>query len=174
MRGSTRPGRDAFRAVSERYVDENLELAKRQAAAEGLTLPEVRELTYFGLMVLATQRFEDVEAITGRPLGADQRDALARLMQSSNGEFREAMHALVARGGGEAERGKLIRDTEARYQTELFRISGLDDGMLDDLLAGNVALPGAPARGDQPEGPPIGGPRDDQPGTPPRPGTPTP
>jgi len=171
VRGSKQPGRDAFRAVSERYVDENLELATRQAAAEKLTLAEVRELTYFGLMVLATQRFEDVEAMTGRPLGEDQRGALGQLMQSSNSEFRDAMHALVARRGDEAERWKLIRDTAARYQAELFRISGLDEGLLDDLLAGNLALPGAPSRGEPPEGAPAGGPRD-EPTTPPRPGRP--
>jgi hypothetical protein len=168
VRGSKQPGRDAFRAVSDRYVEENLELATRQAAAEGLTLAEIREVTYFGLMVLATQRFEDVEAVTGRPIPEAQRDELSKLMQTSNGEFKDAMRKLVSRRADEADRWKLIRDTEARYQSELFRLSGLDEALLDDLLAGNVALPGAPARGDEPEGPRAGGPRDDV-TTPPRP-----
>jgi hypothetical protein len=167
VRGSKQPGRDAFRAVSDRYVDENLDLAKRQAAAEGLSLPEIREVTYFGLLVLATQRFEEVEAITGRPLTEAQRDELAKLMQTSNGDFTKTMRGLVARGASEDERGKLIRDTEARYLGELYRISGLDEPLLDDLLAGNMALPGAPVHG-VPEGPRVGGPRDDG-TTPPRP-----
>jgi len=171
VRGSKQPGRDAFRAVSERYVDENLELARGQAKAEGITLPEVRELTYFGLMVLATQRFEDVEAVTGRQLNPEQRGALADLMQSANNGFREAMRGLVARGGGEEERWRLIRDTEARYEAELFRLSGLDEMLLDDLLAGNLALPGAPAAGEVPEGPRVGEPRD-VPTAPPRPAQP--
>jgi len=161
VRGSKQPGRDAFRAVSDRFVDENLEHATRQATAEGLTMPELREVTYFGLMVEATQRFEDVEALIGRTLTEDQRDELAELMQSSNHGFKDAMRGLVARHGTDAERWKLIRNTEARYQTELFRISGLDEGLLDDLLAGNIALPGAPARGEPPEGAPAGAPRDD-------------
>jgi hypothetical protein len=168
VRGQERPGEAAFRAVSDRYVDENRELAARQAAEEGLTMAELRELTYFGLMVLATQRTSDVEEVIGRALTAEERDELAELMQSSNGEFRDSMRALVARGGGETERWALIRTTEARYQAELFRITGLDAGTLDDLLAGNLALPGAPIRGEAPSGPPAGGPRD-QVGTPPRP-----
>lgn len=171
VRGQERPGTAAFRAISDRYVDENLELATRQAASEGLTMPEFRELTYFGLMVLATQRIEDVEAIIGRTLTADERAQLGQLMQGANTEFKDAMRALVARGGGEAERWALIRSTQARYQAELFKLTGLGDGTLDDLLAGNAALPGAPIRGEDPAGAPASG-RRDQLGTPPRPASP--
>jgi hypothetical protein len=171
VRGQDRPGEAAFRAVSDRYVDENLDLARGQATAEGLTLPEVRELTYFGLMVLATQRVDEVEQIIGRALTEPDRDALGKLMQSSNATFRESMRSLVARHGGEDERWKLIRATEAQYQTELFRITGLDVGLLDDLLAGDLSLPGAPARGEPPTGAPAGG-RRDEPGTPARPSQP--
>ena len=171
VRGQERPGTAAFRMISERYVDENLELATRQAASEGLTMPEFRELTYFGLMVLATQRIEDVEAITGHTLTADERARLGQLMQGANAEFKDAMRALVARGGGEAERWAMIRSTEARYQAELFKLTGLDDSALDDLLAGNAALPGAPIRGEAPAGAPAPGGRD-QLGTPQRPARP--
>jgi hypothetical protein len=159
VRGSPRPGEAAFRAVSERYVDDNLAFAERQAATEGLTLPEVRELTYFGLMVLATQRTGEVEELTGHPMTADQRDALADLMQSANGEFQAEMRAAVARGAGEPDRWELIRATEARY--ELFRITGLDAQLLDDLLFGSLALPGAPGHGEPASEAPTGGRRDD-------------
>jgi hypothetical protein len=171
VRGQARPGTAAFRAISDRYVDENLEYATRQAASEKLTMPEYRELTNFGLMVLATQRFEDVEAITGRTLTADERTQLGELMQGANTEFKDAMRALVARGGSEAERWALIRSTQARYQAGLFKLTGLDDGTLDDLLAGNAALPGAPSRGEEPAGAPAPGGRD-QPTTTPRPSRP--
>lgn len=171
VRDEPRPGEAAFRAVSERYVDENLELARRQAETEGLTLAEVRELTHFGLLVLATQRTDELEEILGRALTGDERGELAELMRSSNGGFQDAMRGLVARGGSEAERWALIRSTEERYRSELFRITGLDDATLDDLLAGNVALPGAPARGEPPAGAPAGGSKD-QVATPPRPGRP--
>jgi hypothetical protein len=171
VRGKERPGTAAFRAISDRYVDENLDLATRQASSEGLTMPELRELTYFGLMVMATQRIEDVEAITGRTLAADERTRLDQLMQGANAEFKDTMRALVARGGGEAERWALIRSTQTRYQAELFKLTGLDDGTLDDLLAGNAALPGAPIRGEAPAGAPAPGGRD-QLGTPARPARP--
>lgn len=161
VQGTAQPGETAFRMVSDRYVDDNMAFAERQAAAEHLTLPEVRELTYFGLLVLATQRHDDVEAVLGRPLTEQQGDELARLMQSSNGDFREAMHGLVSRGAGEDERWALIRSTSARYRTELFRITGLDAALLDDLLAGNLALPGAPAAGRLPEAKPVDGERDE-------------
>jgi len=161
VQGTARPGETAFRMVSDRYVDDNLAFAERQAAAERLTLPEVRELTYFGLLVLATQRHDDVEALIGRPLTEQQSDELARLMQSSNGEFRDAMRGLVARGAAEAERWALIRSTDARYRSELFRITGLDAALLDDLLAGNLALPGAPAGGEPPAAKPVSGERDE-------------
>lgn len=171
VRGQERPGTAAFRAISDRYVDENLDLATRQAASEGLTMPEFRELTSFGLMVLATQRFEDVEAITGRTLTADERTQLGELMQGANTEFKDAMRALVKRGGSEAERWALIRGTQARYQAGLFKLTGLTDDTLDDLLAGNAALPGAPISGEEPTGAPAPGTRD-QPTTPPRPTAP--
>jgi hypothetical protein len=161
VRGRTHPGEAAFRAVSERYVDENLAFAERQAATEGLTVAEIRELTYFGLFVLATQRTSDVEELTGHPMTADQRDALADLMQSANAEFRTQMRAAVARGADEPERREMIRATEARYQAELFRITGLNAELLDDLLFGNLALPGAPG-GDEPRGDdPTSGRRDE-------------
>jgi hypothetical protein len=160
VRGRDRPGEHAFRAVAERYVDGNLELAQDQAASEGLTLAEVRELTYFGLMVLATQRTSEVEDLIGRPLTGDERGALADLMQHANGEFRKAMRALVARKASEAVRWALIRDTERRYRDDLFRVTSLTDALLDDLLAGNIALPGAPGHDDLATGAPAGTPHD--------------
>lgn len=170
VRDAPAPGAAAFRKLSDRYVDENLELAQRQASAEGLSLPEVRELTYFGLLAMATQRFDDVEEITGRPLGESDRAALGELMQGANGDFRTQMRALVGRRGAEAERWALIRETQARYQRELFRITGLDASTLDDLLAGNLALPGAPARQEEPTGARAEGGYDDAVGdVPPRP-----
>jgi len=172
VRGTARPGHAAFRRVSDLYVDENLALAERQAAAEGLTLSEVRELTYFGLLTMATQRFEDVEEVTGRPLTDADRTALGELMHSSNAEFRTAMRALVKQGGSEAARWELIRATQASYLAQLFARTGLDADRLDELLAGDLALPGAPARNEPPSGEPAVGGRDEAVTPPPRPLTP--
>jgi hypothetical protein len=169
-----RPGEAAFRLFSDRYVDDNLVFAERQAADEGMTVAEVRELTYFGLLVMATQRTAEVEEIIGRPLDDDQRRELADLMQSANGQFRDDMRAAVRRKASEADRWQLIRDTGARYRAALNRITGLDEARLDDLLAGNLALPGAPAHGvPEPSADQASHVRD-QPATPARPATPRP
>ena len=145
VRGTEHPGETAFRAFSDLYVDNNLDFARRQAEQEGLTLPEVRSLTHFGLVVLATQR-------VAMP---------APVMQGANEEFRQKMRALVARGAGEAERWELIRATEDRYRKDFYAITGMNKGLLDDLLAGNILLPGAPAATEPPTGRPPEAPKDD-------------
>lgn len=147
VRKDPHPGMAAFRVLSERYVDDNAAMAREQAAKEGLTLPEVRELTHFGLLVMATQRVDDVEDLVGHPLGAEARAALSTLMTGADRDFEEGMRALVKRGASEEERWALIHRTEESYLRELYRITGLDERTLDDLLAGNVGLPGAPAAG---------------------------
>lgn len=147
VRRDPHPGMAAFRALSDRYVDENAAMAAEQAKKEGLTLGEVRELTHFGLLAMATQRVEDVEDIVGHPIRDEARGELSKLLAASDQQFESAMRELVKRGAGEDERWKLIRGMEERYLRELYRITGLDEETLDDLLAGNVGLPGAPAAG---------------------------
>src|SRR5215470_5193219 len=109
VRGTPRPGAAAHRALSDAYVDANVDFAREQAAREGLTMDQFRELTDFGLVVLATQRVSDLEELVGRSLGAEEREGLAALMLTANEDFKREMRALVARGGGEAERWELIR-----------------------------------------------------------------
>ncbi len=152
-RGAARPGQVAFRTFSDLYVDANLDFARRQAESQGITVPEVRELTHFGLLVLATQRVPDVEEVLGQPLSQEQRDALAPLMTSANSEFKSEMRQLVADGAAEAERWKLIRGAEARYLDAFYRATGMNEALLDDLLAGNMLLPGAPINTEPPDGP---------------------
>jgi hypothetical protein len=84
-------------------------------------------------------------------------------MQTANQGFKTDMRALVQRGAPESERWALIRATEADYQKRLFAITGLDEERLDDLLAGNLLLPGAPAAtstSELPSEPPPEAPRD--------------
>ncbi|HKE19923.1 MAG TPA: hypothetical protein VKB80_33850 [Kofleriaceae bacterium] len=162
-RGASNPGAVAFRTFSDLYVDHNLDFARKQAESEGITVAEVRELTHFGLLVEATQRVPEVEEVIGHPLTGEQRESLAALMSSANADFKSKMRSLVAAGSSEAERWKLIREAQARYLADFFSATGMNDQLLDDLLAGNVLLPGAPAATQPPEGPvPPAGPRDDQ------------
>lgn len=167
VRGEDRPGTAAFRAVSDRYVDANIELAKNQALAEGLTLDQVRELTSFGQLVLATQRTTDLEQILGRDLTAEQAEELGAVMMSANVEFKNRMRKLVAAGASEAQRWTLIRETQAAYLEGFHAATGMTEDQLDDLLAGNVGLRGAPASSKPPDGPvPSAEPLDDLRGQP--------
>lgn len=150
LRGSERPGEAAFNAYSDRYVDENLELAQEQARAEGLTLPEVRALTRLGLLVMATQRTPDVEEVLGRELSIETRNQLEDMVHRENGNFKEQMRALVAKKAPEEERWELIRAADERFRSEFFKISGMTAEQLDDMLAGNLLLPGAPGANPDP------------------------
>jgi hypothetical protein len=141
---AARPGAQAFRAMSDLYVDANDDFARAQAAAERITVAEVRELTHLGLLVLATQRVAEVEDVLGHELDDEDRTALGELMRTSNQAFKTELRALVASGAGEDARWQLIRATEADYLAGFVAITGLDDDGLDALLGGNILLPGAP------------------------------
>jgi hypothetical protein len=167
-RGSSRPGQAAFRTFTDAYVDANLDFAEEQAASEGVTVAEVRELTHFGLLVLATQRVSDVEQMVGGELSSGQREALATLMTSANERFKQDIRALVASGASEEERWTLIRETEATYLASFYAATGMTEVLLDDLLAGNMMLPGAPVATDLPADPSPPSPAD-QVDPPPRP-----
>lgn len=159
-RGAARPGITAFRVFSDLYVDHNLDFARRQAEAEGLSLDQVRDLTHFGLLVLATQRVPDVEEMLGKPLTDEQRETLAALMIAANSEFKEKMRALVASGASEADRWNLIRSTQTEYLADFYASTGMTEDLLDDLLAGNMNLPGAPINTEPPAGAPPPAPAD--------------
>jgi hypothetical protein len=152
LRGQEHPGEAVFTAYSDRFVDENLELAEQQAKAEGLTLPEFRALTKLGLLVMATQRIPDVEEVLGHELSLETREALEALVQRENGGFKDAMRALVARNAPEEQRWELIKAADARYRAEFFKLSGMTADQLDDMLAGNLLLPGAPGATPDPSG----------------------
>lgn len=144
VRGLERPGEAAFSAYADRFVDENLELAQEQARAEGLTLPEVRALTRLGLMVMATQRLDEVEDVLGKELSAETKRALGELVHQQNDEFKRHMRELVGKGAPEAERWQVIGAADQRFREAFLATAGMTAEQFDDLLAGNLLLPGSP------------------------------
>jgi hypothetical protein len=172
VKQAPQPGAQAFRAMSDLYVEHNADLAQAQADAERITLAEVRELTYLGLMVQATQRVDEVEDVLGRALDQPARDQLTALMNDSNHDFQRQLRELVATGRPEDARWQLIRATEAHYLERYLAITGMMPDELDALLGGNILLPGAPiAGGETPPPEPRDQPRD-TPTTPSRPTAP--
>ena len=142
--GREQPGDAAFRATIDAFIEYNRKFAEAQAQAEGITVDEVRELTYFGFLVMETQRWSEVEDIVGQPLSAEERQLGEELMHRFNKEFKTGMRALVQRGADADERWQLIRATQANYKREYFALTGMDAAQLDDLLAGDITRTGAP------------------------------
>jgi hypothetical protein len=138
-RTSDTPGHDAFRRMSDRFVRHNLDAAKAQAAKEGLTLEEVRELTYFGQVVQHTQRWGEVEAILGRPPTSEEMEQASTLMHELDAELEKRMRAAVASGDNEAQRKPLIAEMQSRYEREYLAITGMTAEQLDDLLVADVS-----------------------------------
>lgn len=154
--GDDKPGTRAFRATVDAFVEYNRSFAEAQAKEEGLTVAEVHELTYFGLMVMRTQQWSEIEDLIGRELSQDERDLGADLMSTANREFKDAMRKLVADEAPEDARWQLIRGTQERYLREYYAITGMTPALLDDLLAGDLTRVGAPIATPPPEDIPPG------------------
>jgi hypothetical protein len=149
--GDAQPGEKAFRATVDAFMTYNRAFAEEQARTEGVTVEEVSELTYFGLLVLQTQRWGEVEELAGRSLNEEERALGEELMHTANAEFKSGMRKLVADDAPPEARWKLIRDTQARYLREYFALTGMTPALLDDLLAGDIAREGAPVATPPPE-----------------------
>lgn len=142
--GEERPGEKAFRATVDAFMEYNRHFAEAKAKEEGFTTKEVAELTYFGFLVMQTQRWSEVEELAGHEISEDERALGEELMHTSNREFTAAMRKLVAEKAPEEARWKLIRDTQERYLREYYALTGMTPALLDDLLAGDVSRTGAP------------------------------
>lgn len=149
--GDARPGEKAFRATVDAFMTYNRAFAEEQARAEGITVEEVAELTYFGFMALQTQRWGEVEELAGRSFSEEERALGEELMHTANAEFKSAMRKLVADGAPKEARWKLIRDTQERYLREYYALTGMTPALLDDLLAGDITREGAPVATPPPE-----------------------
>jgi len=152
--GAKNPGELAFRATVDSFLDHNAAFAEAQAKDEGITVSEVHELTYFGFLVMQTQRWPDVEELLDRPLSEDERGQGEALMHNMNSEFKTQMRELVAHGAKESERWELIRDMQDRYFTRYYELTGMNGELLDQLLAGDISRSMAPAATPIPQGMP--------------------
>ena len=133
-----KPAETALRRAVAVFVDHNRQFADAQAQAEGLSLEEVEELTYFGFFAQHTQRWPEVEAILGHELDPDVRQHAEQLLDETNMAFKRSMRALVADGALAEERWDLIRKTQATYRLNYFALTGMNNGQLQELLAGDL------------------------------------
>ncbi|MEO0324915.1 MAG: hypothetical protein AAF447_18270 [Myxococcota bacterium] len=135
--GEPRPGETAFRAMVSAFMRHNHAFAEQQAEEEGLTVGEVEELTFLGMMAQQSQRWPEVEDVLGAPVEAATREQAEQFLDELNQGFKTEMRELVASGASEGERGRLIRRTQERYREGYFGLTGMSPEGLDDLLAGD-------------------------------------
>jgi hypothetical protein len=150
-REAPRPGEQAFRAMVSAFMDHNHRLAEQQAQAEGLGLDEVEELTFLGLMAQESQRWPDVEQLLGGPVDAEKRTQAETMLRELDGDFEQSMRDLVADGASVEDRWALIRSFERDYRDRYFELTGMDEDLLDDLLAGDASRKYAPGSTPPPE-----------------------
>ncbi|HUQ06841.1 MAG TPA: hypothetical protein VM261_30320 [Kofleriaceae bacterium] len=124
------------------------DVAKEHMAREGLTMDETRELTYFAVLAVESQDWARVESLTGKTLSGEQRREAWESMMARSQEMTREMHEQIARGGegggegggdgDEAARWEVIGKIERGYLSDYYRITGMDPGLLDQLLAASV------------------------------------
>lgn len=143
-REEPRPGEQAFRAMVSAFMVHNRTLAEQQAAAEGLTVDEVEELTFLGLMAQESQRWTEVEQLLGGPLDPQRRTQAETMLHELDNDFEQSMRDLVAEGGSVEDRWALIRSFEKDYRDRYFELTDMNEDLLDDLLAGDASRKYAP------------------------------
>ena len=131
------PAEAALRKAVSAFVQYNRQFADAQAQAEGLSIKEVEELTYFGILAQRTQNWIEVEDALGAELSLEQRMEADRLLNELNDEFTDTMRKMVSAGATETERWKYIRDMQDRYLEAYYAITEMNQDLLQNLLAGD-------------------------------------
>jgi hypothetical protein len=134
----------AFRAITDAFVDYNLDVAKAQCAREGVTLDEKRELTFFAESMRRSQQWRDVERMLGESMPEEKKKLAEALMFSTSQDIKAQIREHVAKKDDIAERWKSIHAVEERYQTEYFALTDMNAELFDKLLAGDEDRPYAP------------------------------
>lgn len=137
QQGAKRPASVAFRNAVSVFVDHNDEFAAAQAEREGLTVGEVEELTHLGMLAQHSQRWENVEDVLGEALNEDTRAQAETMLSELNGEFTAKMREMVKEGATLEERQALIRQTLEDYKRRYFEATGMNQELLEALLAGD-------------------------------------
>ncbi len=127
-------GIEAFRSLSDDFVDANPDAVKEHMEREGLTRAETKELTYFALLVHESHDWDAVESLTQHPIEAEARRQAWSQMQRRSGQMREELQALVKSKASEEERWDAIDRIESGYLADYYVLTGMTPDLLDQLL----------------------------------------
>jgi hypothetical protein len=130
----TGSGVEAFRTLSDDFVEANPDAVKDHMQREGLTREETKELTYFALLVSESHDWDAVEALTNHAIETEARRQAWSQMQRRSRQMREDLQAAVKRKASEAERWEAIDRIESDYLTDYYLLTGMTPDLLDQLL----------------------------------------
>lgn len=133
--GAANPGARAMRADSDLFVELNLEQARQQARKEGITVNEVRELTFFSLVAMRSTQPHVVERVLGRKLKPEELKQLAGLVDKTDADIKATIRAQVDQGESPEQRWAAIQTFEKDYQAQFAKLFGMNDQQFDQLLA---------------------------------------
>ena len=137
------PGARAFRADTDVFCDLNKNEVEAKARKEGITVAEVRELTYFGFVAMRTTQAQTVENALGRKLSPDELKTLDQILSQENESFTNTLHQLVDEGASAEKRWQAIQGYEQYYIDRFAQSFGMSDAQFDQMLAPDpAAAPG--------------------------------
>jgi hypothetical protein len=146
--GDKTPGETAFRAEAKAFFDHNAQIAAEKAAKKGISVGELSELTYLGLLGMYLQRWDQVDQVAKKPLSPEDRGRGEELVVAASDALKATLDADVAKGSDEEARWQTIRTHEAKFLEQYRALTGLSPEEFDRLLALSFE-----AQGDKPPAP---------------------
>jgi hypothetical protein len=133
--GEKNPGEKAFRADALAFFEFNGDLGEEKAAKEGVTLDELKELTYMGLLAMHVRRWDAVERLTGRELSPEEQVKGDELVFSASNALKAAIREHVAKGDAPEARWETIRKHQASFIEQYKALVKISPEDYDRLLA---------------------------------------
>jgi hypothetical protein len=113
--GEKNPGEKAFRADSKAFFELNAQLAEERAAKEGISVDELDELTYLGLLAMHLRRWDDAAQVAEHEISPEDRQRGDELIFSASNELKAAIREHVKNGDPPEARRATIRKLEASF-----------------------------------------------------------
>lgn len=113
--GEKKPGEKAFRADSKAFFEHNAQLAEERAAQEGISLDELDELTYMGLLAMHLRRWDDAAQVAEHEISPEDRRRGDELIFSSSNEMKVAIREHVKKGDSPEVRWATIRKLQTSF-----------------------------------------------------------
>lgn len=133
--GDPNPGEKAFRADALAFFEFNGDLGEEKAAKEGVTLDELKELTYMGLLAMHIRRWDTVGRLTGRELTPEEQVKGDELVFSASNSLKAAIREHVAKGDSPEARWETIRKHQASFVEQYKALVKISPEDYDRLLA---------------------------------------